>query len=301
MSKKVVLAAILLLAANVGPAGKVRGGWETDKPAGLNYFFIPDTAFKDVEGKIGMHSAQATAVAPIALSDSTFLTFGADCQGLFVGYKDIGTWVCDGETYTKNDLPEDLYAIDLVAGLGVDRGDWAVYAEFRPGIHSDLEDVDTRDIYYEGGLMASYAFSEAFSASLGLYYDDSFGEPELYPLAGAQWLIGGGFVLDAFLPSYLIVSCQPGSRIRFGLRGRLDGHQFRLRKLIWDDTVVKYEQVMIGPFVDFSLTGTVVLRIEGGVAVARKFEFRDDDSSEKLYDGDVRDGGYLSAAINLEY
>ena len=300
MDRKIISVAILLLVVTVGWAGEARA-WEINKPADLNYFYIPKTESKEGRGEIEMNSVQATGMVPVGLGETTFLTVGLDCQALFVGYQDIGTWVYNGRTYTKDDLPDDLYALDLVAGLGAEFGDWLAYAEFRPGLHSDLKDIDSRDIYYQGGVFVFYTFSEDFTGSLGLFYGDSFGEPELYPLLGVQWLIGSGFALDALIPSYLLVSYQADDWLKFGLRGRLNGHQFRLRGLIWKDTVLKYEQVLIGPFVDINLTDSLVLRLEGGVATGRKFEFRDDDSSEKLYDGDIKDNGYLSAAISLVY
>ncbi len=300
MDKKILLSVVLILAVNVGWTGEVRA-WEIDNLADLNYFYIPTTKSEDGRGKIEMNSLQATGLVPVPLGETTFLTVGLDYQALFVGYHDIDPWVYNGETYTKDDLPDNLYALDLVAGLGAEFGDWLLYAEFRPGLHSDLKDIDSRDIYYQGGAFVFYTFSEDLSGSLGLYYGDSFGEPELYPLLGAQWLIGSGFALDALIPSYLLISYQADPGLKFGLRGRLNGHQFRLRGLIWEDTVLKYEQVLIGPFVDINLTDSLVLRLEGGIATGRKFEFRDDDSSEKLYDGDIKDSAYLSAAISLEY
>lgn len=284
-------------------AGSSLYAWEMDKLVDLNYFYIPDTDFKDEEGKMSLNSAQVFAMLPVSLSEETFLTFGLDYQGLFADYKDMPSWEFEGVTYTMDDFPDDFHAIDLIIGLVVRWTDeFSTYAEFRPGVHSNMEDVTEDDVCYQGGFLLSYVFSDSLTPSLGAFYDDSFGEPELYPAGGVQWQISDALSLDTILPDYLVFAYQADSWLKLGLRGRLSGHQFRLtKKKPWDNTVLKYEQILLGPFVDFILGKHLVLKLEGGMATARSFEFRDDDSSEKLYDGDVEDGGYVSISAALQY
>ena len=275
-----------------------------DKLVDLNYFFIPATEFKDEEGEIDMQSPQLAAMFPIALSESVFLVLGVDYQGLFVDYKDlVFTEVYDGETYTENDLPEDFHAADLILGCIVSWDErWATYAEFRPGIHSDMKEVSGDDVYYQGGALVSYMFSDAFSLSAGAFYTDSFGEPGLLPFLGVQWQIGEDFTLDTLLPSYFLFSYQPAAWLQLGLHARLSGHEFRLtEKAPYENSVLKYEQILMGPCFDLFLTKHLVLRLEGGIAANREFEFRDDDSNEKLFDGKIKDGGYGSISLALQY
>jgi len=278
--------------------------WESDKLVDLNYFLISDAGFKDEEGEIGMSSGQAIAVLPIALGKSAFLAAGIDYQGLFVDYRNMDfSYEEEGKIYTVDNLPDDIHAIDLLLGLNFDLGESAsVYAEFRPGLHSDMIDISEEDLYYQGGVILSRVFGDSLILSLGCYYSDEFGEPRLFPLGGVQWQIGDSLVLDTLLPTYLVFSVKAAPGFTLGFRGRLQGHQFRLSKeLPWKDAVLKYTQIMYGPFIDLSFWDNFKLRLEGGIATAREFEFRDDDSSEKIYCGDVKDGGYINASLILQY
>ena len=278
--------------------------WETDKLVDLNYFYIPDTELKREDGDIDMQSPQLTAMFPIGLSESVFLILGLDYQAIFVNYKDLSfSEVHDGETYTEEDLPDDFHAADPILGCIVSWTDrWATYAEFRPGVHSDMKELSSEDVYYQGGALVSYSFSDAFSLSAGAFYTDSFGEPELLPFLGVQWQIGDDFALDTLLPSYFLFGYQTADWLQVGLRARLSGHEFRLtERPPYENSVLKYEQILAGPCFDLFLSDLLVLRVEGGIATNREFEFRDEDSDEKLFDGKIKDSGYGSVSLSLQY
>lgn len=275
--------------------------WESDKGAEATYTFLPLSDLKDEDGKVRMHSVRAFATAPIPVADSVFLALRAAYQGLFVGYEDIVFSYPDGKggVFTEADLPDKLHALDAALGVGAALSDeLSVYGEFQPGIHSDFEDVTSRDVYYQGGLMASWKFSEELTGLVGVYYGDDFGEPEVFPLLGVEWQIDDDWALDLFLPEYGVFGYRAAEWLTVGLRGRLEGHQFRLSEMTpWEDTVARYEQVLAGPFLDLHFSRHVSLRLEGGIATGRTFEFRDADSSAKLYDGDLEDGGYLGVSL----
>lgn len=67
------------------------------------------------------------------------------------------------------------------------------------------------------------------------------------------------------------------------------------------ETVINYTQIMAGPFVDLTLVNNLVLRLECGYAFNREFEFRDDDTSQKLWGGDLKDNGYVAVSLALQY
>ncbi|MCX6349981.1 MAG: DUF6268 family outer membrane beta-barrel protein, partial [Candidatus Aureabacteria bacterium] len=173
-----------------------------------------------------------------------------------------------------------------------------LYAEFQPGVHSDFKDVTKKDIYYQGGVMLSYDFSEELSGLLGVFYGDDFGHPMVFPLLGVEWQIADDLALDVFLPEYAVLSYLAADWLTIGLHARLEGKQFRLSAdAPWENTVACYEQVLAGPYLDIHFGKHVTLRLEGGIATMRTLEFEDDDSSAKLYDGDLKDGAYASGSF----
>jgi len=305
MSRSLWLSGILSLCLiGQGIFSNSARGWEEDKIAWLRYYYVPHSEFKDEDGEIGMNSVKGVAMIPVALSESFVLFPGLAYGGLYLDYKGLtfSDPTPDG-TFTEKDLPSDLHVIDLILGGAVQWDEeWGTYVILYPGIHSDMDDISGDDIYFSGAALMSYTFSDAFLLSAGLYYDDSFGIPQLLPMLGVQWRISDGLTLDAALPQFLVFAYQVIPELAIGLKYNVEGNQYRLSEgKPWKNTIVKYTQILTGPFVDLSLADHLVLRIEGGVAVNREFEFRDDDTSSKLFDGDIKDMGYIGTSLSYQY
>jgi len=279
--------------------------WELDKLADMDYFYIPSSRLTGENGKVELSSYQAWGMVPLQVSDRVTLLPGVGYRGLYLDYSGMNFSypTPDGRLFTQNDLPHNLHAMTVILSGVIDLGkSWSAFADLRPCLKSDLKEVNSKDISYEGAVVASHVFSESLTALLGLYYDDSFSQPQLLPLGGVQWRVGGGFTLDTILPQYLLFSYQPDPRWKFGLRGRVQGNEFRLSgKTPWDNTVLQYSQIMIGPYADYHLTDHLILRVEGGLVTSRTFKFRDDHSSAKLYNGDLHDSGFFGASLFFEY
>ena len=279
-------------------------GWEEDKIALLKYYYVPHSEFKDEAGEIGMNAVKGTAMIPVALSESFVLLPGLAYSGLYLDYKDLtfSDPTPDG-TFTEKDLPHNLHVVDLVLGGAVQWDEeWGTFIVLYPGIHSDMDDINGDDIYFSGAALMSYTFSDTFLLSAGLYYDDSFGIPQLLPMLGVQWRICDGLTLDAALPQFLVFAYRVIPELAIGLKFNVEGNQYRLSEgKPWKDTIVKYTQILTGPFVDLYLSDHLVLRIDGGLVTGREFEFRDDDTSRKLFDGDVKDAVYGGASLSYQY
>ena len=279
-------------------------GWEEDKPAWLKYYYVPYSEFADEDGEIEMTAVKGVAMIPVSISESFVLLPGLAYSGLYLDYKDLtfSESTPDG-AFTEKDLPHNLHVIDLVLGGAVQWDEeWGTFIIFYPGVHSDMDDISGDDIYFSGAALMSYTFSDSFLLSAGLYYDDSFGIPQLLPMLGALWQICDGLTLDAALPQFLVFSYGVIPELALGLKFNVEGNQYRLSEgKPWKNTIVKYTQILTGPFVDLYLSDHLVLRIDGGLATGREFEFRDDDTSHKLFDGDVKDMGYVGTSLSYQY
>jgi hypothetical protein len=287
-----------------GSAPRPAAGWEEDRLFNLRYFNVPRADFREEEGEIGMDAVRAEALLPIGLSDSAFLLTGLVYNGLYLNYRglDFSEPTPDGD-FTEKDLPKNLHVVDVVLGGGVSWDErWGTVLVLYPGLHSDFDDVSGKDIYFSGAVLATYQVSEDLTLSAGAYYDDSFGYPQLLPMLGAQWRIGETLTLEALLPQFLILAWQFDPAISAGLKCSVEGSQYRLREgHPWKNTVVEYSQILAGPFVDVNLAGDLFLRLEGGFVFSREFEFRDDDSNDRLFDGDIEDTGYAGLSLSYRY
>jgi len=279
-------------------------GWEEDKPVLLKYYYVPFSNLDKVEGEIEMNGVSGLTMIPVPLSESVFLIPGLVYKGLYLDYKNAEfSYPTPDGPFTEADLPNNLHVIDIIFGANVQwDDDWGTVIILYPGIHSDMDDVSGSDIYFSGAAMGIYRFSEDFLLSAGIYYDDSFGFPQLLPMVGLQWQISESLTLDGLLPQYLVFSYQADPILSIGLKYNVAGDQYRLSEYKpWKNTVINYTQMMAGPFVDLTLVDNLVLRLEGGYAFNREFEFRDDDTSEKLWDGTIKDSGYAAASLALQY
>lgn len=276
-------------------------GWEEDRILNLRYHYIPRADFQDEDGEIGMESVRAAGMIPFDLNDSTVLFGGLAYSGLFLDYR--GLVFEPGDGFSQKDLAKDLHVIDLIVGANYDWDEnWSSLLILYPGIHSDLEDIDGKDFYLSGAALAAYRLSDSLSLSAGVYYDDSFGYPLLLPLVGAQWWISDALTLEAFIPQFVVFAWQLDRRLAVGLKGSVEGNQYRLKEgSPWENTVVEYTEILAGPFVDINLAGNFFLRLDGGFVFSRQFEFRDDDTDRKLFDGDIKDSFYAGASLSCRY
>ncbi len=279
-------------------------GWEEDKAAWLKYYYVPHSEFADEDGEIEMTAVKGAAMIPVSLSESFVLLPGLAYSGLYLDYKDLtfSEPSPDG-TFTEKDLPHNLHVIELILGgaLQWDK-EWGTFIILYPGVHSDMDDISGDDLYFSGAALMSYTFSDSFLLSAGLYYDDSFGIPQLLPMLSAQWQICDGLTLDTVLPQFLVLAYRLVPELAIGFKFNVEGNEYRLSEgKPWKNTIVKYTQILAGPFIDLYLSDHLVLRIDGGVVTGREFEFRDDDTSHKLFDGDVEDMGYVGASLSYQY
>ena len=284
---------------------KTARGWEEDKIAFLRYSHVPASDLDKEDGEIEMNRVAGMAMFPFALSDQLVVFPGLAYSGLFLDYQALtfSFPTPDGGTFTEKDLPDDLHVLDIILGGNVQwEENLGTALLLYPGIHSDFKDLEGDDVYFSGAALLSYRFSEDFLLSGGLYYDDSFGYPQLLPMLGVQWRLSEELTLDGLLPQYLVFAYRAGDRLAVGLKYMVSGDQYRLSEnKPWKDTIVKYSQMLAGPFVDITLADHLVLRLEGGFAFSREFEFQDDDTSAKLFDGDIKDNGYAGGSISLQY
>jgi len=303
INRRLSLIAVISLIASMGILNSARG-WEEDKLVWMKYYYVPHSELEDENGEIEMNAVKGTAMIPITLSESLVLFPGLSYSGLYLDYKDLTfTDPTPDGTFTEKDLPRNLHTLDLVLGGAIQWDEeWGTLILLYPGIHSDMDDISGEDFYFSGAALLSYTFSESFLLSAGFYYDDSFGIPQPLPMLGAQWQISDDFTLDAALPQFLVLTYRLIPELAIGVKFNVEGNEYRLSEgKPWRNTIVKYTQILAGPFVDINFTDHLVLRVDGGVVTGREFEFRDDDTSHNLFDGDVKDIGYVGASLSYQY
>lgn len=245
--------------------------------------------------------------APIAIGNGHHLILGVEYKGQLVEYDDFRPVlfppIVGGNLITEDDLPEDLHALDVSIGLLWSWSEaWSTLFQFKPGIHSDFEDIDGDDLMFTGTVLAQRKFGTRNRFGLGITYSDSFGEPEVFPLGLLDWYPTEKWYVEALLPLNVDVGYKISQSISAGVEGKLQGYQYRLTEdRPWDESVLNYREVRIGPFLDATLWGNTHLRLSAGLVTAQEFEVRDEDNDDEIVDGDYENTAYATIKLYISF
>ncbi len=245
--------------------------------------------------KIQRQIVRASFTLPKKIGDNLLL-FGLSYNGQFIKYTDFQTQTFRGNTVTEEDLPDSLHALDISIGylLSLSNG-WSTLIQFQPGLHSDFEDISGDDVMYTGMVLAQKKYDEENTLGFGVAYSDAFGEPQAFPLFKANWRISDRFKVVSLLPLKLDAIYEFSDEFNAGFQARVNGYQYRLtEKVPFENSVLKYTEVYVGPFADFKVTEKTRLRASAGAILGQTFEIRDDDSDKVLQEGDYENSYYAS-------
>ncbi len=69
-----------------------------------------------------------------------------------------------------------------------------------PGIHSDMEDIDSDDFRLEGSVVGSYQYSDVVKFVFGAGFGEEFGDPQAFPIGGVKWRATDELQVDLLFP-----------------------------------------------------------------------------------------------------
>ena len=239
---------------------------------------------------------------PIPIAKKHLLMIGLDYSGQFVSYDNFTPSTppgFGGQQITEDDMPDSLHSIHVpVTFVATWTEQWNTVFQVSPGIQSDFEDLSDDDVITTAMVLAQYKFGKNDIVGFGAAFSDAFGSLGLLPVLKLYWYPTEQWYVEAFLPFDLDVGYVFSEQLSAGLEGKLRGYQYRLSEdQPWDNKVLRFREVRIGPFVDYAITEKAHLRASVGAVTAQKFEIRDDDNDDKLVDGDYENTYY--ATVNF--
>jgi hypothetical protein len=253
----------------------------------------------DIDTEIQRTIVWASGQYGFPVADGKYLLFGLDYKGQFINYDSFDPFVIEGNTVNHNDLPEDLHALDVSIGLlWIWSKKWSTLFKFQPGIHSDFKDIDGGDFMYTTLVIAERKYGQGNKWGLGAAYSDLLGKRTVIPIFRLFWYPTKRCFVEATLPFDLDLGYRFSKELSAGLAGKLAGYAYKLTEDDpWNDGVLSYREVQIGPYLDHRFSDRGHVRVSGGVVTAQKFEFRDKDNDDKLRDGDMDNTWYLMANL----
>jgi hypothetical protein len=249
----------------------------------------------------------ARGTYPIRLQSGNAIILGAEYEGQFIDYDEVNTLPTIlpivNNLVTENDLPDDLHAVDVSLGyLHRWSEQWSTIFQFRPGIHSDFEDISGDDFVWGGMILVQKRLKGKNRAGVGVVHSDSFGDTMFFPVVLFNYYRNEQWFIESLLPMKLDAGYNVSSSFTLGLEGRLKGYQYRLtEEKPWEDSVLQYREVRVGPYVTYAFHEKAHLRVSSGVVLAQKFELNDDDNDKKLLDGDFENTGYITVKLYVPF
>lgn len=276
--------------------------WENEKIAEMSAFLSPPSGLKGMEGEAQISFYDALVTIPLKTQGRVIAVMRPEWKGLFIHSEDISDWDAHGLSLTQENFPEDLHGIDLPLCLYASLADqWSMSLDLRPQIHSDMEDLTWKDFYWQVGPLAFWKLNEDLTLIAGAEYLSGYADPLFVPMLGAKWQAEDDFAVDILVPDHFSLVYQPMSSCHMGIKARLMGDRFTLCQDPWDEEAeYLYEELIVGPYLDFRKFHPLVGRIEGGLRTLRYTEIRERGSWHEYFDGGLEDGTYVGVSVFLD-
>ncbi len=301
MYKRTLILCIGFFTFAVTPVFGAKWYWEDNDVIKLKSEYAPYSDIKNSSGEIGITQTKLSFIAPVILKSDFFLGLGVKHRSFYFHYKNISPFniPSTSKIISQEDLPGSLYTTDLVIGTSYDFSKQLyIYTEFTPGIHSDLENIGNKDINFEGLFFFGYTSKSGTEYRFGGGYNHSFGEHQIYPLLGLHWPITEKSAVDVLLPSHSMFRFKLTKLAEIGMKAKLISSEFRLKnESPWNDDILKYSQIEIGPYTDFNIYRSLILRLESGYVFERILEFYDDGYDHELRKYDLEEKLFLGFSI----
>ena len=252
------------------------------------------------ETKVSQQITTIKGTMPMRLNGKNILMISPTYQHHELKWKNFQTI----SGITESDLPDILHSAELAVGL-VHRlsPKWSVMGRISGGVKSDYDDIDSRDVIYGGLVSLTRNFDRKNNIGLGVTYSDSFGSPFFFPLLMFKWAPTDNLFFHGTLPVQLTGGYKHSDKFSLGFNVEVKGNQYRLtEKMPWNESVLNYSEILMGPFVDFAVTEKVRLMLRCGIVTGQKMEFKDKYDTEKiLAEKDLEDSTFATISVYVPF
>jgi hypothetical protein len=287
---------VLLLAAGVGVPALARAQAMEIKPARIEYEFYPTAGVQGPGAQAGaearFQSARASLSVPMPVGETALLIPGLKYQVLDVGQS-------DANAASDSASVEALHSLALSMGWFQPLGSgWSSFVQVGGGLAGDLtEDIESDDWVVSAQLLALWNVTGELTLGGGVGYDRRTGEVAPLPLVAVNWQPRSDLLLRSVLPQFLSLRYRPEQLLTLALDSGLEGERYHLSESRAGvaHAEVAYSVIKVGPSATLHWTSWFHTRLAGGVALHRRFELYDDDTS--LGDLEVGRGPFAGLEI----
>jgi hypothetical protein len=179
-------------------------------------------------------------------------------------------------------LPGVLQQVSAIIGFDEQLTDqWLLRAELQPGVYSDFEDVNWRDVDAPLVLSAVYVVDADLQWFFGLRVDVRSQYPVL-PALGVRWKFADDWTLNFLLP-HPRLEYEFNERLKAYMGAVIKAGTFKVGDRFGDDhgrsdlnhATLDYLEARLGPGLAWDMRPNVTLEANAGYMIYRRFDFFD--------------------------
>lgn len=195
---------------------------------------------------------------------------------------------------------KETYIISVPFGLFTTLSEqWNLTAMLAPSIYSDFERVTLDDCRLACFVMAGYKWTPTLTLSMGAAYSRVFGSDLFFPVAGLVWNPDPEWRVSLTFPKPAIWYA-PAKRLRFSAWLTPAGSEWGITDTV-DENERNYNFMFkgwrTGTSVEIELMRHVNLELAGGAVIQRRYELRDSETDESVFDSNVNPTWFVQTGL----
>jgi hypothetical protein len=288
-------------AAQLGPSSLNAPG------VAFNADYLPASRYIRPEDSIKTHSTTATRRLSMGIGfnlsswkDSSTGAFRNWSMAVSGNYMDL-----NNSKYENEIMPNELLAADIsLLHMRNLRGKWSVMAMASVGVFTDLEKIDYKDIFINGGVLFIKQQNPRFTYGFGAALTNAFGTPMVLPGLYVQWNTGKKFKVEIVVPEKFSVSHRLNDFIETAVAVRLNGGSFDVEKHKDNRRLLGYKEMTAGWENSFYLSRLISVNIAAGATLLRSVDYRKKNLSEMfktMPEHKLATGLFVSTGIRMHF
>ncbi|MEI3801274.1 MULTISPECIES: DUF6268 family outer membrane beta-barrel protein [unclassified Chitinophaga] len=189
------------------------------------------------------------------------------------------------EDYDHRIFPEELLETQLALQHFRSIGNrWGMLSVLSGGVFTDMEKINGKDIFINGGVLFVKQHNRRFSYGIGAMFTNSFGTPMLLPALLIKYQTDSRFRIDVNFPEKISVSSSLNKQTDLALAFRMRGSSYDVENAPDKKRLMGYAEMSVGLENTWHLNRHIDFVASGGSILYSGTTFREKNLSEMFSD-----------------
>lgn len=189
------------------------------------------------------------------------------------------------QDYDNRIFPEELLGTQLALQHFRSIGNrWGMVSMLSVGLFTDMEKINSKDIFINGGVLFVKQHNRRFSYGIGAMFTNTFGTPMLLPALLVKWQTESRFRIDVNFPEKISVSHRLNKQTDLALAFRMRGSSYDVENAPDKKRLMGYSELSVGLENTWRLSRHIDFVASGGSILYSGVAFREKSLSEMFSD-----------------